>query len=116
MKNSQLKLLEDLNENKSLSDIQQYVREVIKIRGFADETAEQKILMLIEEVGEVAKAIRKDKVKMRIDKNKIDNYDTIESEIADVFIVLLSMCNVLNIDLFTALKNKEQENINRIWE
>ncbi len=71
--------------------------------------------MLIEEVGELAKAIRKDTAKMGIDKNKISNYDTIESEIADVFIVLVAMCNVLDIDLFTALKNKEKENINRQW-
>ncbi len=73
------------------------------------------MLMLIEEVGELAKAIRKDTAKMGIDKNKISNYDTIESEIADVFIVLVAMCNVLDIDLFTALKNKEKENINRQW-
>lgn len=116
MKNEQLKLWKNLSEDKSLREIQEYIREVIKIRGFANESVEQKMLMLIEEVGEVAKAIRKDKAKMGIDKNKISNYDTIESEIADVFIVLVSMCNVLDIDLFSVLKDKERENIDRQWE
>lgn len=64
MGNGQLKLWEDLREDKSLKEIQEYIRRVIKIRGFADESAEQKMLMLIEEVGELAKAIRKDTAKM----------------------------------------------------
>ena len=53
---------------------------------------------------------------MGIDKNKVNHYDTIESEVADVFIVLCSVCNKLDIDLYKALKEKEQENINRIWK
>ena len=53
---------------------------------------------------------------MGIDKNKVNHYDTIESEVADVFIVLSSVCNKLDIDLYKALKDKEQENINRIWK
>ena len=44
---------------------------------------------------------------MSIDKDKISHYDTIESEVADVFIVLSSICNKLNIDLYKALKDKE---------
>ena len=53
---------------------------------------------------------------MGIDKNKANHYDTIESEVADVFIVLCSACNKLDIDLYKALKEKEQENINRTWK
>ena len=74
------------------------------------------MLLLIEEVGELAKSIRKNATDMSIDNDKINHYDTIESEIADVFIVLNSICNKLNIDLYTALKNKEQENIKRTWK
>ena len=51
-----------------------------------------------------------------LDNNKIKNYSTIESEIADVFIVLCIVCNKLGIDLFTAFKEKEKEDINRKWE
>ena len=53
---------------------------------------------------------------MGLDNNKINHYDTIESEVADVFIVLNSVCNKLNIDLYQSLKDKEKENINRIWK
>lgn len=116
IKNEQLELWNNLRESDSLKELQQYIREVIKLRGFSEESVEQKMLMLTEEVGELAKAIRKDKAKMGIDKTKINHYNTIESEIADVFIVLVSMCNVLNVDLFEVLKDKEKENISRQWE
>ena len=53
---------------------------------------------------------------MSIDNNKIRNYDTIESEVADVFIVLCTICNKLDIDLFSSLKDKEKENIERKWK
>ena len=42
-------------------------------------------------------------------------YSSIESEIADVFIVLLSICDILNINLFKAFLDKEEENIKRVW-
>ena len=74
------------------------------------------MLLLLEEVGELAKSIRKNATNMCIDENKINHYDTIESEIADVFIVLCSVCNKLDIDLFKALKDKEEQNINRKWK
>lgn len=116
MENEQIKLWENLTDNNSLNEVQSYIREVIKIRGFSNESADKKMLLLIEEVGELAKAIRKEKTNMAIDKNKINNYDTVESEIADVFIVLVSLCNVLDIDLFKALKDKEKENVYRNWK
>ena len=74
------------------------------------------MLLLTEEIGELAKAIRKEKTTMSIDNNKIRNYDTIESEVADVFIVLCTICNELDIDLFSSLKDKEKENIERKWK
>ena len=53
---------------------------------------------------------------MTIDNNKIKNYDSIESEVADVFIALCAICNKLNIDLYSSLKDKEKENIERNWK
>ncbi len=112
---SKLELCNNLNENNTLQEIQQYIKEVIKIRGFAEQEIEKTMLLLIEEVGELAKSIRKNATSMSIDKSKINHYDTIESEVADVFIVLNSVCNKLNIDLYKALKAKEEENIEREW-
>lgn len=115
MLDKQLKLWENLKEEDTLKDVQNYIKNVIEIRGFDKQPVEQTMLLLIEEVGELAKAIRKDATTMKSDKNKLEHYDTIESEIADVFIVLTSVCNKLNIDLYDVVKNKEEENIKRHW-
>ncbi len=114
--NNQLELWNKLNESNTLPEIQNYIKEVIRIRGFAGQEIEKTMLLLLEEVGELAKSIRKNATNMNIDKNKLNHYDTIESEIADVFIVLNSVCNKLNIDLYKALKDKEEENIKRKWQ
>ena len=114
--NNQLELWNKLNESNTLPEIQNYIKEVIRIRGFAGQEIEKTMLLLLEEVGKLAKSIRKNATNMNIDKNKLNHYDTIESEIADVFIVLNSVCNKLNIDLYKALKDKEEENIKRKWQ
>lgn len=114
--NSQLDLWNKLNEGNTLQEVQQYIKDVIEIRGFSNQEIEKTMLLLLEEVGELAKSIRKNVTDMGIDNNKANHYDTIESEVADVFIVLCSGCNKLDIDLYKALKDKEQENINRIWK
>lgn len=113
---NQLELWNKLNENNTLQEVQKYIKDVIEIRGFSNQEIEKTMLLLLEEVGELAKSIRKNATNMSIDKNKINHYDTIESEIADVFIVLSSICNKLNIDMYQAIKDKEKENINRIWK
>lgn len=116
MNNEQLELWKNLKEDNTLEEVQEYIRKVIEIRGFSNQSIEQAMLLLTEEIGELAKAIRKEKTTISIDNNKIRNYDTIESEVADVFIVLCTICNKLNINLFSSLKDKEKENIERIWK
>lgn len=115
MNDNQLELWENLKRENSIEEVQKYIKEVITLRGFSEQNIEIIMLLLTEEIGELAKAIRKENTSMLIDKTKIKNYDTVESEVADVFIVLCSVCNKLNIDLFSALKNKEKENIQRTW-
>lgn len=116
MNKNQIELWKDLNENNTVQEVQNYIKEVIELRGFGDQEIEKTMLLLLEEVGELAKAIRKNATNMSIDKDKISHYDTIESEVADVFIVLNSVCNKLDIDLYQALKEKEKENIKRDWK
>lgn len=112
---SQLELYNTLTKDCTLQEIQNYIKEVIHIRGFDTQTIEQEMLILIEEVGELAKSIRKEAADLRIDKSKLHHYSSIESEVADVFIVLLSICNQLDIDLFDVLKDKESLNCKRKW-
>ena len=115
MESIQQELLKKLTDKSSINEIQSYIKEVMQIRGFNKEKSSDKLLLLVEEVGELAKAIRKNENNLGIDKTKEYNYSSIESEIADVFIVLLSICDILNIDLLKAFLNKEEENIKRIW-
>ena len=112
----QLKLWDELNENKSLREVQNYVNNVNEIRGFNSQEITKTMLLLTEEIGELAKAIRKEATDMAIDVDKKYNYDTIEGEVADVFYVLSCVCNKLNIDIFNCLKEKEKKNISRVWK
>ena len=116
MLNEQNKLYEFLNENNSLNEIHDYIRKIITIRGFSEQRVQDKMLLLLEETGELAKAIRKTLPEASIDYNKIENYTDIEEEIADVFIVLVSICNRLNINLYDAMRKKEEKNIKRQWK
>ena len=80
--NSQLDLWNKLNERNTLQEVQQYIKDVIEIRGFANQEIEKTMLLLLEEVGELAKSVRKNATDMGIDNNKANHYDTIESEVA----------------------------------
>ena len=105
----------DLLPSMPIREVQTYICEVIKQRGFSDESARDLMLLMVEEGGELAKALRKF-VGLKIDQKKAASYTSVEEEIADVFFYLLDLCNVLNIDLFTALKNKELKNEQRFWK
>ncbi len=104
----------DLCQSMSLDKLQTYISTVVKQRGFDKETPRDITLLMVEEVGELAKAIRKI-TGLKIDQNKANSYTTVEEEVADVFFYLLDLCASLNIDLFTALKNKELRNEKRFF-
>lgn len=116
MQDDQFELWNNLSKDNTLREVQEYIKNVIEIRGFENQEIEKTMLLLLEEAGELAKSIRKNATNMSIDESKMNHYDTIESEVADVFIVLCSVCNKLGIDLFKALKDKEEQNINRKWK
>ena len=65
--------LEMLNENSSVAEIQQYIRDMKKDRKFDNVTIEREMMLFLEELGELAKAIRK-KTKGHLDVAK--KYDT----------------------------------------
>ena len=114
--NKQEALWNTLQEANTLKEIQQYIKNVNTLRGFEEQPIQEKMLLLTEEIGELAKAIRKNATNMCIDVNKQYNYDSIESEVSDCLYVLTCICNGLNIDMFQCLKQKEKENIYRIWK
>ncbi len=103
------------NKSHILSDLQAYVKTMLELRHLAGNAPELEMLMLTEEVGELAKAIRKDHSILKTDKAKLANYGKSSSEIVDILIVLIGLCNSLNIDLERAFLEKESQNIARQW-
>ncbi len=113
---NQIQLLEQLkDENFQLDKVQEYIKNVLDIRGLSSNSTLEEMLLLVEEVGELAKAIRKEKVGMATDNNRASNYDSVESEIADVLILLIGLCNSMDISIKEALYNKEKVNSERVW-
>jgi len=112
---SQTDLLSGLTKKSTLDEIQEYIRAVVEIRGFSGQPIQETMLLLLEETGELAKAIRKSSTRMSVDVDKLQSYDTVESEVADVFFVLVAVCNQMGVNLLEALEDKELENIKRNW-
>lgn len=98
----------------TLQDFQGYVREMCRERGFDGNSHEEKLLLFIEEVGEMAKAMRK-RSKLLVDSAK-ENIDDLEGELADVMIYILDIANGYNIDLEKAFREKEAVNDKRTWK
>lgn len=73
MNTSQSELWESLKRDNTLIQVQEYIKKVIELRGFSKQNIEKTMLLLTEEVGELAKAIRKEETSMSIDKSKIKN-------------------------------------------
>ena len=103
----------NLKENPTLQDFQKYVAEMIIERGFEKETIPELFMLLMEECGEFAKAVRKTQ-NIKSDKNSEDFH--VAEEAADVLIYLWDICNYLNIDLEEAFRKKEEKNKLRKWE
>jgi len=103
--------MKKLADKPTLADYQTYLKEVNTERGFK-ETVQDVFVLLVEEVGEFAKAIRKRGV-IKVDKNSKEH--NVEEEAADVFYLLINLCNHLNIDLEKAFRNKEKKNQKRHW-
>lgn len=101
-----------MDQVSTLHDWQKYIQSVLTERGFDNETVEQKFLLFTEEVGELAKAIRKISGVKMADNAREQN---LKEEIGDVFILLVDICNKLDINLDEAVRLKETMNQSRTW-
>jgi NTP pyrophosphatase (non-canonical NTP hydrolase) len=103
--------MKKLPDKPTLPDYQTYLKRVNKKRGFK-ETVPEVFMLLTEEVGEFAKAARKLN-KVKVDKNS--KIHSVDEEAADVFYLLIDLCNHLGIDLEKAFREKEEKNKKRKW-
>lgn len=106
--------LQNLTKTSSLPELQAYVEAMVQARGFEDETLQEVMILLTEEIGELAKEVRKSSA-MKLDVSQ-DRQGDMAGEIADVFMYLLAMCRIADIDLFEAFKAKEIKNCQRVWQ
>jgi len=102
-----------LPKDDSLKELQKYVWQMNIDRGFSTEDPSKKLVMLMEEVGELAKAVRKIAGMKFTDTTKQTD---VEEELADVQIVLLGLASMLKIEMFDAVVAKEQKNRKRSWK
>jgi NTP pyrophosphatase (non-canonical NTP hydrolase) len=101
-----------LKENPTLADLQVYVAEMVRLRGFNDNIP-HRFMLLLEECGEFARAARKHVGgKFAADTQTAD----LDEEAADVLIILLGLCNMLDVDLEKAFRAKEEKNNSRSWK
>ncbi len=94
-----------------LGVLQDYYERVARQRGYDDESAQDTMLLLTEEVGELARAVRQSVGLARSGRTlRIDPGE----ELADVQLYLLHLANVLGISLGDAVVAKERTNRSRI--
>jgi len=103
----------ELKQNPTLADIQSYVYETKKQRGFWGEDKVMECFLLGEEVGELFKAVRKTRKGSNIDQNSASF--NVGEELADILIYLCSIATQHGIDLEEALRAKEEINNKRVW-
>lgn len=104
--------MDEFNKDYSLPKYQKLISEFAAQRGFDKETLSQKFMLLLEETGEFAKAARK---VSGISVDADSRNHVVEEEAADVFWVLIDLCNSLGIDLAEAFADKEKKNKSRTW-
>lgn len=102
----------NLPEGLTLTGLQDHVRRVEKERGFSDDSVQDCCLLLGEEIGELFKAIRKERgIKVAQDSEA----SKISGELADVLFLTISIANKLGINLEEAFIEKEERNSRRTW-
>lgn len=105
-----------LKENPTIQDFQDYLLQVRKERNWEQNNPLEVFLLLTEEVGELANAIR-DKIKLYPKKDKTSEkmQEALAFEMSDVFSYLLDLANIFEVDLEQAFREKEAINAIRTW-
>jgi NTP pyrophosphatase (non-canonical NTP hydrolase) len=94
----------------TLKALQAYYAQAATTRGYSDETAQDCLLLLTEELGELARAVRQG---LRLTRDHAFTNNGPAEELADVQLYLVHLANILSIDLDLAVQNKERENWRR---
>jgi NTP pyrophosphatase (non-canonical NTP hydrolase) len=95
----------------AISSFQHYYRRAALRRGYTHENAKDCLMLMVEEIGELARALRK-RAKLVRHGKEIRNQE--DFELADVFIYVVHMANILKVDLSKIVQEKEIINIKKL--
>ncbi len=98
--------------NPTLKQLQNYVKDLTKARGWDKNNDLELFLLFSEEVGELARAIRDYRGLYQEPGRDKTN---LQEEFADVLSYLLDLANYFDIDLEEAMRKKEEKNARRTW-
>jgi NTP pyrophosphatase (non-canonical NTP hydrolase) len=93
---------------RSLTVLQEYYRRAARVRGWSDESPQETLLLLAEELGELTRALRK----TENGEVRVAGEDP-ALELADLALYVVHLANVLSIDLGAAVAAKEAINAAR---
>lgn len=87
--------------------LQRYYATVAARRGWANESPRDTLLLMTEEMGELARAVR---MAEGLDRQQLDSGSNLAEELADVQLYLVHLANSLGLDLAAAVSEKEERN------
>ena len=90
----------------TIRQLQKYIDAKITSRGFDDESLQERLLLLVEEIGELVKACRKISG-MNVDTKK-KNFSTVGEELTDCINMLFAVGIELGLDIEKEFLEKEK--------
>jgi len=108
--------MNELPKEARMKDFQQHIYHVCKERGWDKNSVSEKFLLLSEEVGELARAIRDAGGISTKYETKGRDKSELSEEFADVLNYLFDLANDFDIDLEEAYRAKHEKNKTRTWE
>lgn len=110
----------DISENPTLNEVQAHFTRTCVHHKWDGISNENVFLLFIEEVGELAKAIRKTSKLMgesaKGNSSEAEIRSNLEEEFADCFSYLIDLANRYDVKLGSAYQEKTRVNLKRTWE
>lgn len=106
-----------LPERPTMADFQRFVHDLEAFHGWLDVDLVHNVFLMVEEVGELAKGVRRYEKLFGEDAKpaQVDAKTNVGEEIVDVLNYLLAIANRLGIDVEAAFRAKNAANLERVW-
>jgi NTP pyrophosphatase (non-canonical NTP hydrolase) len=104
----------ELPEKPTLRNLQDHIKLIGEERGWDKNNYLEIFLLLSEEIGELAKAVR-NFAGLYAEKGKEKDRYVLEEEFADVLNYIFDLANCFEIDLESAFRKKDEMNAQRNW-